>query len=84
MILTEANALAVMTAMICLLGGVLLSVLIWYAKKLIANLDHLDKTVTTNNIYQKQHFEMIKGLQADSKDHHTRLTQLEFGNGKAS
>lgn len=82
MILTEANALAVITAIICLLGGILLSVIIWYVKKLISNLDHLDKTVTTNNIYQKQHFDMIKELKADGKDYNDRLIILEHKNGK--
>ena len=77
MILTEANAIAVMTGLICLLGGILLAVLIWYAQKLISNLDHLDKTVTTNNIYQKQHFDMIKELKADTKEHNDRLIILE-------
>ena len=64
-----------------LLVGLLIALLIWYAKKLIDNLEHLDKTVTENNIYQKQHYQMLVEHKNKLENHDTRLTKLEF-NGK--
>lgn len=71
-ILTEANAITFLYSVIGLLGSSLVVVVGWLFARLINNLDQLNKTVSTNNIYQKQHFEMLKS-------HNVRLTNLENG-----
>ena len=73
-ILTEANAITFLYSVIGLLGSSLVIVVGWLFARLISNLDQLNKTVSTNNIYQKQHFEMLK-------DHKARIIKLEHSNG---
>ena len=83
-ILTEDNAF---TFVIWIIGGLLglLTLFVgWQVNKLINNLDSLNTTVTQNNIYQKQHFDMLKEHKEHLSDHETRLVKLEFSNGKAS
>ena len=76
-ILTEANAATFLYWVIGLLGGALVFVVGWLVTRLINNLDQLNKTVSTNNIYQQQHFEMLKS-------HDKRILNLEHrGNGTA-
>ena len=83
-IATDTNVLAVLVWAITGLLGLVGLFAGWQVNKLITNLDRLDNTVTENNAYQKQHFEMLKKHESKLENHGERLVKLEMTNGRAS
>lgn len=84
-ILTETNAITFIFWIVGILGTGLIFVIAKQINRLIENLEQLDKTVNQNNIYQLQHYNMLKEHKETLKEHSERLIKLEFSsNGKGS
>jgi hypothetical protein len=83
-ILTESNAFSFLLSVITLLGGGLVSIVIWHLVKLINKIEHLDGTMAMNNAYLKQHYHLLNDHEEKLNNHHDRIIKLEFSNGKAN